>query len=280
MPITIKGDHAWPLPPGCRATHRARVGDNSGSASLTLQTERNISPPPHIPRDCTLSALRTCRSNAAATPHRPAQRRQPACVHPLITSCPLSCKSPPTMGDDWEADDWETAPDVDTSKVASTSAAAGPVFETRGEAIRAQMNAPDLSKFEDEDKDFKTSAPAYSVPVSQVRLRRPRWRLLSPWGGSGCQTGVAAGEASTLLWRAAVCFEIPPCMDCWWCVFCCHAPSLVRISHAVSWAAAPADSLGFGPARSAHGRAAKEEGGKEVPRPHWASGGGAGRPHC
>lgn len=74
------------------------------------------------------------------------------------------------MADSWEEadDDW------DTSKAASTSAGLGPVLETKGEAIRAQINAPDLSKFDDEDKDFKTSAPAYSVPVSQPKKKEEK----------------------------------------------------------------------------------------------------------
>ncbi|PNH06936.1 Eukaryotic translation initiation factor 3 subunit J [Tetrabaena socialis] len=75
------------------------------------------------------------------------------------------------MADD---DDWETA-DIETSlaKPAPVAAKPAPAFETKGEAIRAKINGPDMSQFEDEDKNF--AAPVeFSVPAPQPKKREEK----------------------------------------------------------------------------------------------------------
>ncbi len=70
------------------------------------------------------------------------------------------------MADD--LDDWETA-DIDAtlSKPAPAPVVKPPAFETKGEAIRAQINGPDMSQFEDEDANF-TAPVEHAVPAPQV----------------------------------------------------------------------------------------------------------------
>lgn len=70
------------------------------------------------------------------------------------------------MADD--LDDWETADvETDLSKSAVPALKPAPAFETKGEAILARIHGPDVSRFDDEDKNF--SAPVeHIVPAPQV----------------------------------------------------------------------------------------------------------------
>ncbi|PNW83152.1 hypothetical protein CHLRE_06g308850v5 [Chlamydomonas reinhardtii] len=76
------------------------------------------------------------------------------------------------MADD--LDDWETA-DIEStlSKPAPAPAKPAQTFETKGEAIRAKINGPDMSQFEDEDANF--SAPVeHSVPAPQPKKKEEK----------------------------------------------------------------------------------------------------------
>ncbi|GIL65594.1 hypothetical protein Vafri_19327 [Volvox africanus] len=76
------------------------------------------------------------------------------------------------MADD--LDDWETADiESDLSKPTIAAVKPAPVFETKGEAILAKINGPDMSQFEDEDTNF--SAPVeHSVPAPQPKKKEEK----------------------------------------------------------------------------------------------------------
>lgn len=76
------------------------------------------------------------------------------------------------MADD--LDDWETA-DIDAtlSKPAPAPVVKPPAFETKGEAIRAQINGPDMSQFEDEDANF-TAPVEHAVPAPQPKKKEEK----------------------------------------------------------------------------------------------------------
>ncbi|GLC33406.1 hypothetical protein PLESTB_000072100 [Pleodorina starrii] len=76
------------------------------------------------------------------------------------------------MADD--LDDWETADiDSDLSKPAPVAVKPAPAFETKGEAILAKINGPDMSQFEDEDKNF--AAPVeHAVPAPQPKKKEEK----------------------------------------------------------------------------------------------------------
>ncbi|GFR49022.1 hypothetical protein Agub_g11043 [Astrephomene gubernaculifera] len=71
-------------------------------------------------------------------------------------------------------DDWETA-DVEASlaKPAPVAARPAPAFETKGEAILAKINGPDMSQFEDEDKNF-TAPVEHHVPAPQPKKKEEK----------------------------------------------------------------------------------------------------------
>ncbi|KXZ54471.1 hypothetical protein GPECTOR_4g536 [Gonium pectorale] len=75
------------------------------------------------------------------------------------------------MADD--LDDWETADIENTlSKPAPVAQAPAPAFETKGEAILAKINGPDMSQFEDEDKNF--TPVEHNVPAPQPKKKEEK----------------------------------------------------------------------------------------------------------